>query len=267
MQVYISADIEGVAGITTWEEARKSSPDYGEFRRQMTREVAAACDGALAAGASAITVKDAHGTARNLMAGELPAPTRLIRGWSGHPFGMVQELDSTYDAAAFVGYHARAGAGGNPLAHTMSSRLVQEVRLNGAPASEYRIHALAAATVGVPVVFVSGDRTLCEEVASTCPATRTFATKWGEGPSQHSLHPQEAIDGIREGMREALARVDREGALLPLPGRFELEVLYKEHTVAYARSFFPGAKATGPHGVRVESDDYFEILRALMFLI
>jgi D-amino peptidase len=267
MKLYVSADIEGVAGITTWDEARKSSPDYGEFRRQMTREVAAACEGALAAGAEAITVKDAHGTARNLVAGELPAPTRLIRGWSGHPFGMVQELDGTYDAAVFVGYHARAGAGGNPLAHTMSSRLIQEVRINGTPASEYRIHALAAATVGVPVVFVSGDRTLCEEVGATCPATRTFATKWGEGPSQHSLHPQEALDGIREGVRSALRECDRSAALLQVPARFELEVLYKEHTVAFAKSFFPGAKAAGAHSVRFESDDYFEVLRALMFLI
>jgi D-amino peptidase len=267
MKVYVSADIEGVAGITAWEEARKSSPDYGEFRRQMTREVAAACEGALAAGAREITVKDAHGSARNLIASELPVPTRLIRGWSGHPFGMVQELDESYAAAAFVGYHARAGAGGNPLAHTMSSARVQEIRLNGAPASEYRIHALAAATVGVPVVFVSGDRTLCEEVEATRPATRTFATKWGEGPSQHSLHPQEAIEGIRDGLRAALADVDPTAALLPVPARFELEVLYKEHAPAFARSFYPGAKASGPHGVRFESDDYFEILRALIFLV
>ena len=137
-KVYVSADIEGAAGITAWEEARKASPDYGEFRRQMNLEVAAACEGALAAGATAITVKDAHGSARNLHAAQLPAPTQLIRGWSGHPFGMVQSLDDSYDACVFIGYHARAGAGGNPLAHTQSSLALAEVRLNGVPASEYR---------------------------------------------------------------------------------------------------------------------------------
>jgi len=266
MRVYISSDIEGVAGITAWEEARKSSPEYPEFRRQMNREVAAACEGALAAGATEITVKDAHGTGRNLIAGELPPPTRLIRGWSGHPFGMVQELDASYDAAVFVGYHARAGLGGNPLAHTLSSRLLQEVRINGIPASEYRIHALAAATVGVPVTFVSGDRTLCEEVASTQPATVTFATKWGEGPSQQAVHPDLAVQAIRDGVRASL-EADRQEALLEVPGRFELEILYKEHAIAYARSFYPGAKASGPHGVRLEVGDYFELLRALRFLV
>ena len=266
MRVFISADIEGVCGITAWEEARKGSGDYPEFRRQMQAEVAAACEGALAAGAEAVTVKDAHGSARNLVASELPAPTRLVRGWSGHPFGMVQELDESYDAALFVGYHGRAGAGGNPLAHTMSSARVAEVRLNGEPASEYRIHALAAASIGVPVVFVSGDRTLCCEVKATCPTTHTFETKWGEGPSQQSLHPADAVAGIRQGARRAIEDLSS-AALLPLAPSWELEVRFKDHALAYARSFYPGAERTDPHTVRLVSDAWFDILRALLFLI
>lgn len=266
MKVYISADIEGVAGITAWEEARKQSGDYAEFKRQMTAETKAACEGALAAGATAITVKDAHGSARNLVAAELPPPSQLIRGWSGHPFGMVQELDGSYDAAVFIGYHARAGAGGNPLAHTMSSMNVWQVRINGTPASEYRIHAWAAAMAGVPVVFLSGDRTLCEEVAAFQPATRTFATKWGEGASQHSVHPEESIKGIRDGVQAALEG-DRDAARLELPARFELEIDFRSHATAYAKAFYPGAKQAGPHTLRIETEDYFEVLRALMFLI
>lgn len=266
MRVFLSADIEGVCGITSWEEARRGSGEYPEFRRQMQAEVAAACEGALEAGATALTVKDAHASARNLVAAELPPPTRLVRGWSGHPFGMVQDLDASYDAALFVGYHGRAGAGGNPLAHTMSSRKVALVRLNGEPASEYRIHALAAATLGVPVVFVSGDAGLCEEVKSLSPATRTFATKWGEGASQQSVHPGEAIAGIREGAREAL-RGPREQALLRVPEHFQLEVTFQDHALAYQRSFYPGARAVGSHAVAFESDDYFDVLRALLFLI
>jgi len=266
MRIYVSADIEGVAGITAWEEGRKSHGDYGEFRRQMTAEVAAACEGALAAGAEAVTVKDAHGTARNLTAAELPRPTRLIRGWSGHPFGMVQELDESYDACLFVGYHARAGSGGNPLAHSMSSMLVREIRLNGEPVSEYRIHAWAAALVGVPVVFVSGDETLCREVERFQPATRTLATKWGEGASQHSLHPAEARDAIRTGVEEALSG-ELSAARLELPARFELEVAFKDHARAYHKAFYPGAKQSDPHTVRLELEDYFEVLRALIFLV
>jgi D-amino peptidase len=52
MKVYISVDIEGVAGITHWDEAEKAHPDYPEFREQMTREAVAAIEGAQAAGAN-----------------------------------------------------------------------------------------------------------------------------------------------------------------------------------------------------------------------
>jgi D-amino peptidase len=266
VRVFVSADIEGVSGITTWEEARPSQPEYAAFRRQMQAEVGAACEGAIEAGAVELVVKDAHGPARNLSAAELPLPTQLVRGWSGHPFGMVQNLDEGFAAAVFVGYHARAGAGGNPLAHTLSSRALAEVRINGEPASEYRIHAWAAALVGVPVVFVSGDRTLCEEVARLAPATRTVATKWGEGPSQQSIHPEAAVAAIRAGVREAVAGVDA-ARPLALPSHFVLEVVHKDHGRAYARSFYPGAARSDPHTVRLETADYFEVLRALMFLV
>ena len=60
MKLFISADIEGVAGIAHWEEANPANPLYSRFADQMTREVAAVCEGAVAAGASDILVKDAH---------------------------------------------------------------------------------------------------------------------------------------------------------------------------------------------------------------
>jgi D-aminopeptidase len=46
MKVHISVDIEGVAGITHWDEAEKTHRDYPEFREQMTREAIAAIEGA-----------------------------------------------------------------------------------------------------------------------------------------------------------------------------------------------------------------------------
>ena len=266
MKVFVSADIEGVAGITSWDEARKSNPGYHPFQRQMNAEVRAACEGAQAAGAVEVVIKDAHAGANNLTASELPRGVRLIRGWSGHPYGMVQGLDNAFDAAVFVGYHARAGSGGNPLAHTMSSMKVHEIRLNGVPASEYLIHTWAAALSDVPVVFVSGDRALCDEVEAFNPGTRTFATKWGEGPSQESVHPADAADAIREGVQEALGG-DLARLRVSSPDHTRLEVTFKSHTLAYAASQYPGAKQLDPHTVCIEHESYFEILRALIFIV
>ena len=153
-----------------------------------------------------------------------------------------------------------------PLAHTLSSRQLQGVWLNDQPASEYRLHAYAAASVGVPVVFVSGDRTLCEEVHHWQPAVHTFATKWGEGASQQSVHPQDAVAGIASGLEQALTD-EQAFSCIALPEFFELEIEYKHHETAFARSFYPGAERVTANRVQFASDDYYEILRSLMFLM
>ena len=121
MKIYISADIEGVTGITSWDEADLEHRANAEFRERMTAEVIAASEGALEAGASELLIKDSHATGRNLIAEDLPPEARLIRGWSGHPYGMVQGIDDSFAAAVFVGWHAAGGTGGNPLAHTLRS--------------------------------------------------------------------------------------------------------------------------------------------------
>ena len=105
MKAYLSVDIEGVAGIAHWDEAFKREPDYAEFQDRMTQEAVAACEGALAAGATEIWVKDAHGSGRNIAQEALPVEATLIRGWSNHPLGMVQELDDTFDVHTEVRLH------------------------------------------------------------------------------------------------------------------------------------------------------------------
>ena len=85
-KLFISADIEGTAGIVNWNETERSVPhDYDYFANQMTREVAAACEGAHDAGVEEIVVKDAHDSARNINPAKLPEYTRVYRGWARHP--------------------------------------------------------------------------------------------------------------------------------------------------------------------------------------
>ena len=203
MKIYISADIEGITGVTHWDEAERQNPDYKEFKEQMTAEVAAACEGSLQAGASEIWVKDAHGSGRNLIAARLPRQTFLIRGWSGHPFSMVQELDESFNALVMIGYHSRAGSGDNPLAHTNSGK-ISALEINGHFASELMINALTAAYVNVPLVFVSGDEGICEDAESFIPEIRTLAVKRGLGDASINIHPQFAVEKIAEGVQSAL---------------------------------------------------------------
>ena len=144
MRVFISADIEGTDLATAWEETRRGEFNYERQRAQMTAEVKAACEGAIAAGADYILVNDAHGSGLNMDASQLPECVEVIRGWSGHYLCMADGVDETFDAAMFVGYHAAAGRNGNPLSHT-ESRRPSRVRLNGMNGSEFLLYSWACA--------------------------------------------------------------------------------------------------------------------------
>jgi D-amino peptidase len=265
LKVYISADIEGVACIAAGSETDMSSPEYPPFREQMTAEVAAACAGAFDAGAEAVVVKDAHWTGRNIDSRRLsPADGRnleLIRGWSGHPFSMVQGLDGSFGLVAFVGYHSAASRAGNPMSHTISGRLFSRIELNGVCASEFYLFALAAASVGVPVGFLSGDKALCEEARRLVHGITTVATLEGIGASVQSMLPVEAVRQIREGMRRAVASPVPKPLQLPKEFVFKLEFA-KPHE-AYARSFYPGVRQVSEREVVLEAESYFEVLTFL----
>jgi D-amino peptidase len=265
MKIYISADIEGVTGVTHWDETELSHAEHTAAREQMTNEVVAACEGALQAGATEILVKDSHDTARNLIATRLPQEARLIRGWSGHPFQTLTQLDKTFKAVLLIGYHSGAGFGKSPLEHTWSGNLMC-VKLNGQYISEFSLDALTGTYIGAPVVFVSGDQGLCTHVAETNPNIQTVAVKEGIGEATVNIHPDLAVRYIRTGVSQAL-QGNFERYFIPIPKLFTLEMRYRKHSRAYQMGFFPGARQVDTFTVQFETDDYFDLLRFFMFAI
>lgn len=266
MKVYISADIEGVTGINHWDETNKTKPDFPEYREQMTREVAAACEAATAAGAKEIWVKDAHWTGRNLIAEKLPENVKLIRGWSGHPFSMVQEIDSSFDAAMMIGYHDAAGTNSNTLAHTMVGSVVESIYINDELASEFHLHSWVCLSKGVPVVLVSGDQGLADVVKAFNPNISTVAVNQGIGDSTVSIHPHLALKQIKAAVGSAL-KADLKQCLKALPESFAVELNYREHRQAYKAGFFPGVEQTGPKQIRFNAPNPYEMMRTLLFVL
>jgi len=264
MKIYISADIEGITGVTHWNETDLDKGESLAAREQMTAEVIAACEGALEAGAREIWIKDAHDSGRNIFPERLPRLARLIRGWSWHPFTMLQELDASFDALALVGYHTGAAFAGNPLAHTMSGNIAW-IKINGSFATEFLISAYTAALVKVPLVFVSGDSSLCAHVTAFNPNITTVAVKDGVGDSTINIHPELAVERIRTSVAQALSKTS--ACLIPLPERFSVEVQYRHQHRAYHNSFLHGAVLIDPVTVGFEHEDYFEVLRFLLFAL
>ncbi|MBR6584522.1 MAG: M55 family metallopeptidase [Firmicutes bacterium] len=265
MKVYISADIEGIASTATWDDCSKGTAEYEKARQQMTREVLAACEGAFAAGADEILIKDAHGPGTNIDIYQMPENVRLIRRWSQHPYVMAEGIDETFDAAMFIGYHSAAGKDGNFLAHTLSKKPAY-VKINGEYASEFMIYSWAAAYEGVPTVFLSGDKQLCEESADLHPNLVTAAVKEGDYESAICISPAEAVKNIRKGAEAAL-RQDLRDALIELPPYFEVEIRYKEHADSAKPSFYPGVVRKDSHTIFYETDNYFDVLTLLNFVL
>jgi D-amino peptidase len=263
MKVYISADIEGITGTTVWSETELNSPDYAQFQKQMTKEVLAAIEGAIAGGATEILLKDAHDSARNILIENLPENVKIIRGWTQEPMCMVAGLDATFDRAIFLGYHSEGGSERNPLAHTLS--LLADIKINGEYASEFLINTYAAALHQVPVAFVSGDQALTEHIARYNENIVTFATKEGIGHATINVSPQKTLNETKKLVEQAM-KVEREKIQVTLPEHFKVELIYKNHIKAYRNSFYPGATFKPHNTVTYETSDYFEVLRLLQFL-
>ena len=260
---YISADIEGTCGIVTWDETELGEKKYDYFARQMSREVAAACEGLIEAGAEDILVRDAHDSARNIDPSALPEQARIFRNWQKHPFCMMSGIDSSFAGAVFTGYHSAVGMDTNNLSHTMSTSLTG-VFLNGEICPELMINCLTASYVGVPVLAVTGDKGLCDWISLKLPNVVTVPVNEGTGSGCISINPNLALKRIREGVKRA-AQADPAGSLFPMPEHFELKVRYRDHSRAYGAAFYPGARKYDAYTVVYEADDWMDVLTFMHF--
>lgn len=264
MRVYISVDIEGITGVTSWDETELGKGQHALAAAQMKREALAACQGALDAGATEIWVKDAHDSGRNMWVDGFPPEVRFVRGWMCTPDSMVAGIDESFDAALCVGYHSEGGVDGNPLSHTMSSSSLFWVKINGRLISELELHTYTCAQYGVPMVFVSGDQDLCEKAVDVIPGIRTVATKVGIGEATVSRNPEQVCVEIRETVREALLAEHQPTS--PLEQKLTLEICFRQHARAKRGSYYPGAELTDAFTVKYEARSIPELLTAFMFI-
>lgn len=264
MKVFISADIEGITTTTFWDETDPAKSEYKNYAEQMTKEVLAACEGAIQSGATEIVVRDAHGYANNIDINQLPVNVKIIRGWSGHPYSMVFGIDNTFDAAIFIGYHSAASRCGNPLSHTESLRPLT-VKINGKIASEFMLYSYAAALEKVPTIFLSGDKMLCDDYQNMHPNLITCPVKEGFGAATLNYNPKDTLEKIKCGVSSALKQ-NLKNALPEMSSEYELEMCYKDHTKAEKFSYFPGVKKINDNTVIFKTNDYFELLRVFNFI-
>lgn len=267
MKIYISCDIEGVSGLVGFDDAKPGSQNYAHFSNIMSQEVAAVCS--LFPAEDQIVVKDAHMFAKNINPESLPNNTVLISGWSGHPFKMVDGLDSTFDALLLVGYHDYAGSDGNPAAHSFNSRSIHRIKINDSDVSEFDIALMTASSLGVPTAFLMGDARITKQAKEILPDIITIATKEGKGASVASHTPEFNVLQIKRKGQELRSIISnkKDCLIVDLPNSYEIFIEYVRHYDAYRNSFFPGCNLISPRCISFTTDSFFEVLRLFSFVI
>lgn len=260
MKVFISVDMEGIAGIVHAEQTRPHAPEYARSCRLMTGEANAAIEGALAAGATSIVVSDSHWDMRNIIPEELHPAAELIQG-SPRPWTMVQGLDGSFDAACFIGYHARAGTTASVIDHTYTGS-VANVLINAQAIGEIGLNAAFAGYHGVPVVLVSGDQHAVAEAKALLGNDLTgVVVKQGLARyAAQSIAPSVAQERIRAAMAEALKRTRQPYRIEP---PVTVTVDYLRASQADIAAILPGAERSGPRSVAFTHDDYLMAFRAV----
>ncbi|MDE2125865.1 MAG: M55 family metallopeptidase [Armatimonadetes bacterium] len=167
MRVMVWCDMEGVAGISVWDQVNGGAPMYEEGRRLYTAEVNAAVRGCKKAGATDIVVVDGHGAGggwsfKSLIPEQLDSDAEYVLGYRWARY--IVPLEQGCDAALFVGAHAMAGTPDGVLCHTVSSQAWYNATINGTLVGESGIIAAICGDFDCPAVFVSGDSATCREV-------------------------------------------------------------------------------------------------------
>jgi D-amino peptidase len=209
MIVWICTDMEGLAGVTTWDQCSHPddlAADYLHGREQLTADANAAIAGCFDAGADEVRILDGHGRNGNkgFLRDRLDPRARIV--WIAQRTPLRWEgLDEGVDAVAMVGQHAMVGTPDAFLDHTQSSKVICRYRLNGCEHGEIGQLALYAGALGVPLVFVSGDEAACHEARRLFAGIGTTPTKRGMAWERCEAYDTDAVRaGIRRDMAEAL---------------------------------------------------------------
>jgi D-amino peptidase len=257
LKVLISADMEGVGGVSTWSiQANSKGREYEKFRELMTKEVNAAIEGAFEAGATEVVVGDSHGDAQNIDVEVLDKRVRLIRAWP-RPLGMMQGIDASFGAVVFVGYHAAEGRPNAVLSHSFDGTM--EVELDGVTVPEAGFNAAIAGDFGVPVVFLSGDQTICADATKLLGPIETAVVKEATGfYSATMIHPEEAQKRIREGVRRG---VERRAEMKPyrIAHPVQLKIRFNSTVTAEVVAMLPGVERPAGNVIVFRGRDMVEV--------
>jgi D-amino peptidase len=265
VKIWISCDMEGVAGIVDWDQVRPGNPGYALGCALYADEINAAIEGAIAGGATEIVVNDSHGRMANLDPRKIAGNARYLSG-RHKPMYMVEGLDSSFDAVFLVGYHGSISGRPSALSHTYNPEVFAGVRVNGEYVGESGINALAMAHYGTPIAFVSGDRVTAQETAPFAPDAVNVTTKESiTRAAALNLHPNESCRLIQAGAQEAVRRVTAGKVAAPPIGKpVTLDMEFQTGDMADVATWARNTERTSERTARISGDDLLSVFQSFV---
>ena len=267
MKIYISADMEGIAGVVTGSQLGPEGFEYERFRHFMTAEVNACIEAAREAGADEILVSDSHGNGENILIEKLPDDVMIVRSWP-RSLGMMEGIDESFDGGGviFLGYHASTNSKEGVRAHTMSSTHITSVKINDIVMPESGINALIAGHFKVPVILITGDDIAVEETQNLIGNIEGAIVKTAISfHSAKTLTPEAAYKVIREKTKAAMKRI-KDLKPYTLKDSLTLELSLKNYRPVEMLQYYPGVKRISSHTIQFKGKDIIEISRFLRFV-
>jgi len=257
MKIYISVDMEGITGVSHRRFLLEKEAEYERGRKLLMGDLNAAIEGAVEAGVDEILVNDAHGSMRNIVIEDLHEKADLITGFPKENL-MMSGIDSTFDAVILVGYHAKAGSHG-VLAHTISGKTFVEIEINGTSYGEAGLSAALAGFYSVPVVMLSGDDILKEEVSKFLPDAEVAVVKERmSNTSAKMIHPQRARKAIREKAKAGILKCKAAG-IFDIGENLKVKISLKEVSQCDIAQAIPGIERTSPREIEYIANDIPEV--------
>ncbi|MBU2511557.1 M55 family metallopeptidase [bacterium] len=268
MKLFISTDMEGVMGVSSWTEMEPGQKGR-ECSQSVLRELSWVIDELKQSGINSqieeILVCDSHSRGENVPFGLFEDErVKLIKGYP-RPFYMMHGLDSSYSLALLIGYHAKAGSEKGVMDHTYASSCIYNIRINNNTVGEAEVNAYLAGVSDVPIGLISGDDILEKEMQAFFNPNIPFVrTKEGSGRFAAKMYSPSLIE--KEYRKQVRLMLDSYKNLQckKLEGKIELEIDMITSVMTDALAIVPGIERLNGRTVKYVSDDYRNIYRMII---
>ncbi len=272
MKLFISLDMEGIAGTFNWQQ--ETAQDRALVRKWMAQQIEWVIEGIRQSPKNAmvteITLADSHSNGDNLAYDITGLDERLsLISGNPRPNYMMPTLDGSYDTVFLIGYHAGAGTPYGNMDHTYSNSTIHSLWINGKAMNETFINSAYASCFSIPVSLIVGDKALKDQVMveGGMPWVEFVVTKEALFKFAAKQRPLECVrEETSKAVQKALAKDFKKLPLYGFQKPYELKIEFQTSNQADFASMIPLVERIDGRTLRFVSEDFKQIFEACIYL-